>query len=167
MTKAGDVPLPDRDQVVQPGELVEPAGRVTVLLGQVDGGDPAAVLVGQETGGAADPAAGVEHVVCGRDRGQFGKLAGGDPAHRVEVLEQAEVGGLEAAGVLPGGDEGLLDVLPGQAGAVLDADVAHCFVSRCFVSRGGVMSRRLRAASSPVASSPRRRASSRESRPPR
>jgi hypothetical protein len=44
-------------------------------------------------------------------------------AHRVEVLERAEVCGRQVADVLAGGDQGLLDVLPGQAGRVLAADV--------------------------------------------
>jgi len=122
--QVGHVRLPDGNRLVETGELVEPVGRLTVLAGQVDGGDLAAVLRGEEPGGAADARAGVEHAVRAGDLGQRGELTGGDAAHRVEVLERAEVGGRQVRGVLAGGEQRLLDVPPGQAGRVLGAELA-------------------------------------------
>jgi hypothetical protein len=89
-----DVSLAYGDPVVQSHESIEPTGCFAVLLGQVDGGDAAAVMVGEEAGGSADPATGVEHLSLTCDLGQFGQLAGGDSTQGVEVLEYAKVSGL-------------------------------------------------------------------------
>jgi hypothetical protein len=52
-------------------------------------------------------------------------LGGGDAVHRVEVLKQSEVRLPKVVEVFPGGDERLLDGLPGSAGRVLGLDVCH------------------------------------------
>jgi hypothetical protein len=57
------VSLTDGDPVVQADESIEPTGCLAVLLGEVDSGDSAAVLVGQKTGCSADPATSVEYFV--------------------------------------------------------------------------------------------------------
>ena len=124
--QVGHVRLPDGDRRVKAGELVEPACCLAVLPGQVDGGHLAAVGGGEEPGGPADAGAGVEHPVRAGDPRQPGELPGGDPPHRVEVFERAEVRGRQVVDVLACGGEGLLDALAGQASRVLGADVAGC-----------------------------------------
>jgi len=47
----------------------------------------------------------------------------------VEVLQQSEVRGPKVAEVFPGGDERLLDGLPGSAGRVLGLDLDACHVN--------------------------------------
>jgi hypothetical protein len=47
----------------------------------------------------------------------------------VEVLKQSEVRRPKVAGVFPGGDERLLDGLPGPAGRVLGLDLDVCHVN--------------------------------------
>jgi hypothetical protein len=47
----------------------------------------------------------------------------------VEVLQQSEVRGPKVAEVFPGGDERLLDGLPGSAGRVLGLDLDVCHVN--------------------------------------
>jgi len=106
----------DRDPVVQPDKPIEPAGCFAVLLGEVDGGYSAPILAGEEAGCPADPAAGVEHLVLPGDLGKFGQLACGDSAHCVKILERAQIIGRKVVEVLSGGDEGMFDVAPGQAG---------------------------------------------------
>src|SRR5882757_2251069 len=124
----GDVRLADGYPVVEPDESVEPAVRLTVFVGEIHGGDAAAVAVGNVTGGAAHPAAGVEHPTLTCDLRQVHQLGGGVAAHRVEVLQQAQVGGRQAVEVLPGGNQRPLDVVARQAGRVL---VLDCVVHRC------------------------------------
>jgi hypothetical protein len=46
--QVGDVTLTDGDPAIQPDELIEPTSSCAVLIGEVDGGDSAAVLVGEE-----------------------------------------------------------------------------------------------------------------------
>jgi hypothetical protein len=75
----------------------------------------AAAAFSDVAGCSADSAAGVEDLVVGGDLDQVGQLGGGDAAHRVEVLQQSEVRGPKVAEVFPGGDERLLDGLPGNA----------------------------------------------------
>jgi hypothetical protein len=65
--------------------------------------------------GAADPAAGIKHRAVARDPDQVDQLADGDATHGVEVLEQREVSGLEVVEVLWRGNEGSLNVAPGEA----------------------------------------------------
>ena len=110
------VSVMDGYPVVQADEPIEPTGCFAVLLGEVDGGDSAAVLVGEEAGCSADPATGVEYFVVAGDFGQFGQLAGCDPARGVEVLQHAEVGGLYVVEIHAGCDQGLFDVVSGEAG---------------------------------------------------
>jgi hypothetical protein len=50
-------------------------GRFAVLLGQIDGGNPAPALVGDEAGGTADPAARVEHFVLSCNFDEVHQLA--------------------------------------------------------------------------------------------
>jgi hypothetical protein len=124
--QVSDVALPDADLAVEARDLVEPAGRLAVLRGQVHRAHLAAVCGGEEPGGPADAGARVEHAILAGDPGELGQLAGGDAAQRVEVLERAEVRGCQVVRVLARGDEGLLDALPGQARRVLGADLAGC-----------------------------------------
>jgi hypothetical protein len=79
----GDVCLSDRNQVVQPDKSIEPTGRFAVLLGQIDGGNPAPALVGDEAGGTADPAARVEHFVLSCNFDEVHQRCG-NATHRVE-----------------------------------------------------------------------------------
>jgi hypothetical protein len=120
-----DVCLAHGDPVVQPGKLVEPPCGRTVFLGEIHGDHVAAAASGDVAGGSADTAARVEELVAGGDLDQVGQLGGGDAAHRVEVLKQSEVRRPKVAEVFPGGDERLLDGLPGRAGRVLGLDVCH------------------------------------------
>jgi len=124
--QVGDITLPDADLAVEAGDLVEPAGRLAVLRGQVHRAHLAAVGGGEEPGGPADAGAGVEHAILAGDPGELGELAGGDAAQRVEVLERAEVRGCQVVQVVARGDEGPLYALPGQARRVLGADLAGC-----------------------------------------
>ena len=58
-------------------------------------------------------------------------------AHGVEVLQQSEVRGPKAAEVFPGGDERLLDGLPGSAGRVLSLDLDVCHVKKVLTAGAG------------------------------
>ena len=124
-----DVCLAHGDPVVKPGKLVEPPCGLTVFLGEIHGDHVAAAASGDVAGCSADTAAGAEDLVVGGDPGQVGQLGGGDAAHRVEVLQQSEVRRPEVAEVFPGGDERLLDGLPGSAGRVLGLDLDVCHVN--------------------------------------
>jgi hypothetical protein len=87
----GNVCLTNGNPSIQPDKSVEPAGRFAVVLGQVDGSDPATTLVGDVAGSTTDPAARVEHLVVGCDSDQVDQLGRGNAPHRVKVLEQREV----------------------------------------------------------------------------
>ena len=108
-----------RDLAVQSDQLVEPTRRVAVLLGEIDGRDPAAEPVGEIAGCAANAAAGVEHLVAALDLSELGELAGRDSTHGVEVLEGCEISALQVVQVHAGGQKGVLNAAPGEAGCVL------------------------------------------------
>ena len=59
--QVGDVCLANGDPVVQSDKPIEPTGRFAVLLGEIDGGNPAMTPVCDEARSAADPGARVEH----------------------------------------------------------------------------------------------------------
>jgi hypothetical protein len=124
----GSVRLTNRYPVVEPDEPVEPAVRFAVFVGEIHGGDSAAVALGDVAGGAADPAARVEDFTLTADLRQVHQVGGGEAAHGVEVLQQAEVGGCEAVEVLSGGEQRSLDVVARQARRVL---VLDCVVHFC------------------------------------
>ena len=108
----GDVGLLHGDPIVQPDEPVEPTSRFAVLFGEIDGGHPAPAPVGEEAGGTADTAAGVQHMVVAGDSQQLRELAGGDAPHGVEILERREVRRLKVCEFQTCGDERALDVVP-------------------------------------------------------
>ena len=97
---------------LQAYEPIEPVGSFAVLVGQIDGGNATPESVGDESGGAADTAAGVEDVVVAGDGEQVYQLMSSDAAHGVEILKRRKVGRLKTREVQPGGDERTLDVLP-------------------------------------------------------
>jgi hypothetical protein len=70
--EVGDVTLGDGDPVAYARGRVEPAGGVAVLVGQVDAGHGASVFGGQESRGAADAGAGVQHPLVPGDSGELG-----------------------------------------------------------------------------------------------
>src|ERR1700722_11575521 len=117
-----------RDVAVQPDQLVEPTGGVAVLLGEIDGRDPAAELVGEIAGRAADAATGIEHLVAALELGKLGELAGRDPTHGVEILQWCEITALEVAEVQASGPKGFRNAVLGEAGCVLLIE-AHRWLS--------------------------------------
>ena len=76
----------------------------------------------------ADPGARIEDCGLTRDADHVHQLGCGDAAHRVEVFQQREVGGLKIVEVFFGGNEGPLNVVPGYAGRVLSVDAGVCHV---------------------------------------
>src|SRR5271170_4600068 len=104
-----------RDVAVQSDQLAEQTGRVAVLLGQIDGRDPATELIGEIPGCAPNAAAGVEHLVAAPDLSEIGELAGRDSAHGVEILKGCEIPTLQVVEVHAGGHEGVLNAAPGKA----------------------------------------------------
>src|SRR3954447_17643292 len=89
--KLGDVAGADLDHVAQPDGVIEPFGDRAVLRREVDRGDTGAPLVGDQPGGPADSAAGVEDAVGGADLSQVDERRGGEAAEAMEVLEHRKV----------------------------------------------------------------------------
>lgn len=121
--QCGDVRTLDRDPIIQSDKMIEPPGGVAVLLGQVHRRHCAAISVGDVTRGAPDPATRVQHLGSAGDSGEVHQLAGGDAAHRVEILKRPQICGLQLVEVEPGADQGALDVAPREAGRILGVNV--------------------------------------------
>jgi hypothetical protein len=96
----GDVCLANGDPVVQSDKPIEPTGRFAILLGEIDGGNPALTPVCDEARSTADPGARIEHFGLTCDADQVHQLGCGNAAHRVEVLEQPKILGRKMAEVL-------------------------------------------------------------------
>ena len=108
----GDVCLAHGNAIVQPDEPIEPTGCFAILVSQIDGRHPTPALFGDQTGGTADTAAGVEHILVADDVEQVHQLAGGDAAHGVEILKRCEVCWPKMWEFQARRDEGTFDVLP-------------------------------------------------------
>jgi hypothetical protein len=101
----------DGNAVVQPDQPIEPTGRLAVLVSQIDCGHSTFESVGDKPGGAADTAAGVEHMLVACNAEEIDQLVGGDAAHGVEVLKRREIRGLKVGEVQTCCGECMLDVL--------------------------------------------------------
>jgi len=126
--QVGDVCLAHGDPVVQADKSIEPTGRFAVLLGEIDGGNPALAMVCDETCSAADPRARIEYFRLTCDAAQLHQLGCCHAAHRVEVLEQPKIRRRKMAEVLSCGNEGLLDAASRDARRVLAIDLGGCHV---------------------------------------